>query len=142
MERITIENIDMEIDRILESCPMTRENLKMLKLLHDVRCVLGREHWHEFTMDDAEAWVRGMQPPGRWSMEQTTAVMKSRGYHHKECEFYAVMNMLASDYGATMARYGVDRTDVWADLAHDFLDDVDAVSGKTEAYYRHIAQKS
>lgn len=142
MERITVEHIDMEMERIIENCPMTRENLKMLKLLHDVRCVVGGEMSHDLTMEEAEQWVHGMNPPGKWSMDQASTLMKHHGYHHNKCEFYAVMNMISSDYGDTLGRYGVDRPEVIAELAHNFLDDGDAVDGKTASYYRHIARKS
>lgn len=84
----------------------------------------------------------GMNPPGRWSMEQTSTLMKHHGYHHNKCEFYAVMNMISSDYGDTLCRYGVDRPEVIAELAHNFLDDGDAVDGKTVSYYRNIARNS
>lgn len=141
MEYITVENIDREMERILESFPMTRENLKMLKLLHDVRCVFGDEMSHHLTIEEAERWVHGMNPPGRWSMEQTSTLMKHHGYQHNKCEFYAVMNMISSDYGDTLCRYGVDRPEVIAELAHNFLDDGDAVYGKTVSYYRNIARK-
>lgn len=142
MGHITVENIDKEMEHIIKNCTMTRENLKTLKLLHDVRCVISEEHDHELTYEEAEVWVHEMEPPARWTMEQTSSIMKQKGFHHNPCEFYAVMNMLVSDYGCTIGKYGVDRPDLWADLAHDFLDDGDAVPGKTAAYYRFIAEKS
>lgn len=46
-----------------------------------------------------------------------------------------------SDYGKTIAKYGMDKPDVWAELAHDWLDDKDSADGKTEIYYREIVDK-
>ena len=53
-----------------------------------------------------------------------------------------VTNMLVSDYGGTIGKYGIDRSDLWADLAHDFPNNGDAVPGKTDANERFIAEKS
>lgn len=50
--------------------------------------------------------------------------------------------MLVSDYGGTIGKYGIDRSDLWADLAHDFPNNGDAVPGKTDANERFIAEKS
>ena len=46
------------------------------------------------------------------------------------------MNMLVSDYGKTMAKYSADRPEIWADLAHDFIADKDAVEDKVGRYWR------
>ena len=56
------------------------------------------------TLLHAKEWATHMNPPARWTMDQTTAVMRQQGYNHKPCKFYAVMNALASDYGKTMAK--------------------------------------
>ena len=50
------------------------------------------------------------------------------------------MNMLNSDVGKTMARYGADRTEVWASLAHDWLSDIDAEPDKLGRYWRDIVK--
>jgi hypothetical protein len=66
--------------------------------------------------------------------------MNQRGYHHKPCEFWAVMNMMASDYGATMAKHGADKPEVWADMADAFIKDPDAEGDKVGRYWRDIAK--
>lgn len=48
---------------------------------------------------------------------------------------------MASDYGKTIAKYGMDKPEVWAELANDWLEDADAVDDKAEAYYREIVSK-
>ena len=41
--------------------------------------------------------------------------------------------MLVSGYGGNIRKYGIDRPHLWADLAHDFPYNGDAVPGKTNA---------
>ena len=55
-------------------------------------------------------------------------------------EFFAVMNALYSDYCKVAKKYGVDKTDFWADLAKAFINDKDAKSGKVKMYYECIAE--
>ena len=57
-----------------------------------------------------------------------------RGWRLDEAAFYAVMNSLWSDYGATIQRRGMDSTDLWADLARDWLCD------KAARYYADIVE--
>lgn len=138
MEYITVENIDKAIEKVLAS-PLNCDNLEKFVLLNRAKKYLRRMH-KEFTEEDAMNWARGMNPPARWTMDQTTDVMHQFGYHHKPCEFYIVMNSLYSDYGKTVVQYGVDQPGFWASLAHDWLSDKDAVEYKLEAYYRDIVK--
>ena len=139
MKHITIENIEHEMEELLDNAPLTCGNLEKFVLLARAMKYMGRVH-REFTEEDAREWARHMNPPARWTMDQTTAVMRQQGYNYKPCEFYVVMNSLVSDYGKTMAKYGADRPDVWADLAHDWLDDMDAEDGKVGRYWRDIVR--
>lgn len=137
--RITIANIEKEIQEILSEGWMCRDDLKKLVLLGEAMEMMGHVH-REFTEEDAKEWVEHMDPPGKWTMEQTTAVMRQHGYQHKPCVFYAVMNMLWSDYGKTVAKYGLDRTEFWAALANDFISDPDAEDMKVGRYWRDIVR--
>ena len=139
MEKITLANIEKEISNIIENKPMTCDNLERFVLLSKAMKYMKHVHRH-FTEEDAKEWASHMDPPARWTMEQTTSVMQQRGYDHKPCEFYVVMNMLVSDYGKTMAKYSADRPEIWADLAHDFITDKDAVEDKVGRYWRDIVQ--
>lgn len=139
MVHITKANIESEIKKMLEHYPMTCDNLERFVLLCKAMKCLGHTS-REFTEEDAREWVEHMDPPGRWTMDQTTAVMKKNGYSHRPCEFYAVMNMLWSDYGKTMAKYGADRLEIWAEMADDFIDDVDAEDMKVGRYWRDIVK--
>lgn len=140
MEHITIANIEKEIASLLDTKPMTKENLDRFVLLCQAMKHMSGMH-REFTEEDAVEWAKKMNPPARWTKEQTTAVMEQRGYHHKACEFWVVMNSLASDYGKTMAKYGADKPEIWADLAHDFIQDTDAEEDKVGRYWRDIVKK-
>ena len=138
-KRITIPNIEHEMKEILEKGWMCRDDIKQLVLLGQAMEFMQHTD-REFTEADAKEWVAHMNPPARWSMEQTTAVMRQRGYNHKPCVFWAVMNAMASDYGKTMAKYGADKPEVWADLADDFIEDSDAVEDKVGRYWRDIVK--
>ena len=139
MEHITLENIEKDIQRILKHKEMSYDSLEKFVLLCLAMEYMGKIR-HEFTEDDAREWAKHMNPPARWTMDQTTAVMQQNGYNHKPCEFWVVMNMLFSDYGKTMIRFGADKPEIWAALANDFLDDGDAVEDKVGRYWRDIVK--
>ena len=138
--RITLPNIEREIKELLEKGWMCRDDLKKLVLLGEAMEMMGHTD-REFTESDAREWVSHMDPPGRWSMEQTTAVMRQHGYDHRPCVFYAVMNMMWSDYGKTVGKFGVDRADFWAEMANDFISDPDAEDMKVGRYWRDIVRR-
>lgn len=140
MDHINTANVENQIAYLLDNAPMTCGNLKEFVLLCEAMEYLSKMR-HEFTKEDAEDWVKHMNPPARWTMEQTTAVMYQRKYEHDPVEFYVVMNMLVSDYGKTMAKYGADKPEVWADMANDFISDPDAVKNKVGKYFRDITQR-
>jgi hypothetical protein len=137
MEHITTENIEKKMEELLDTAPLTCANLEKFVLMARAMKYLGKVH-REFTIDDAREWVSSMNPPARWTMEQTSLVMHQKGLHYKAWEFWAVMNMLVSDYGKTVAKYGMDNPDFWADMACDFLHDQDAEEGKVGKYWRDI----
>ena len=103
-------------------------------------------HEHqELTRDQAMKWTAAMENDDgstgpRWPMDQTTQIMASKGYSLSEPEFLAVMNMLCSDYGSVFKRYGVDRPELYAELAKAWIEDPDAVKHKTAAYLCHVVK--
>ena len=139
MEHITLENIEKEISHILDHGSLTCDNLEKFVLLCKAMKYMGKVH-REFTEADAKKWAKHMNPPARWTMDQTTAVMNQYGYKHKPCEFWVVMNMLFSDYGKTMIKNNIDNPEIWASMANDFLDDGDAVEDKVGRYWRDIVK--
>ena len=138
--RITIPNIEREMQQLLTEGWMCRDDLKELVLLGEAMELLSQTE-REFTEADAREWVSHMDPPARWTMEQTTAVMRQHGYEHRPCVFYAVMNMLVSDYGKVASRFSMDRVDFWAEMANAFIDDPDAEDMKVGRYWRDIVRK-
>lgn len=137
MEKITIANVEKEIQQLLSHKEMSCASLEKYVLLERAKKYLSHGE-KEFAEAEAKAWVEGMHPPARWTMEQTSAVMKQKGYGYKPCVFWAVMNSLVTDYGKYFAKIGMDKTDVWAEMAHAWLSDDDAVSDKAAQYYWHV----
>lgn len=137
MAHITIEAIDKEIDDLLEHGCLSRTSLCLLNDLCKARKYLEKLFCN-FEEEEAREWVAKMTPTAKWTMEQTTAVMRSKGYDHNPCEFWVVMNMLCSDYGKTLAKYNADKPEVWADMADAWITDPDVRPNKTGRYYRDI----
>ncbi len=140
MAKFTQPDIEAWIQEFVRDMPLTCANAEKFNIMCKAMRNLGYMHM-EFTEEDAKEWAKHMNPPARWTMDQTTAVMRQRGYQHKPCEFYAVMNSLFSDYGKTAAKYGVDKPEFWADMACDFINDADAVEDKVGKYWREIVGK-
>ena len=139
MEKITIASVEAELAKVLEM-PMGVRSLELFNLLSKARKYLAQMPCH-FDEEAAREWVEAMDPPAKWTMEQTTAVMRQKGYDHRPCEFWAVMNMLYSDYGKVMAKYSADKPEVWADMADAWITDPDVRPHKTGRYWRDIAHK-
>lgn len=139
MEHITVANIEKEIEDLLENGSCCFGNLERLNTLCEAMKNLSGMH-RSFTEEHAKMWMQHLNPPARWTMDQTTAVMQQLGYSHKPCEFWVVMNSLFSDYGKTMVKYNADKPDIWGALAHDWLDDPDAEPDKVGRYYRDIVK--
>ena len=139
MYGITNECIEKELQSLLEKGSLNPSNVRWFNDLCKAMQNLSKMR-HSFTEEDAKEWAKHMDPPARWTMEQTTAVMNQNGYYHKPCEFWAVMNMLFSDYGKTLIKNNMDKPEVWAAMAHDFLDDPDARPDKIGRYWRDIVK--
>lgn len=96
----------------------------------------------------AESWVKTMENSdgtrgGHWKMEETTAVLENNGIRNiSKPLFYAVMNMLYSDYGAVAKRYGLEaNVGFWVDMAKAWIFDKDAKPEKTSLYYAYVVDK-
>lgn len=97
------------------------------------------------TIEDAEEWTRHMKNADgsrgeHWSYEQTEQVRKQHGFDCNPTAFYAAMNMAYSDYYNTAKEFGLNNADFYANIAHDFLDDEDAVPNKIAVYRECIAK--
>lgn len=114
---------------------------------HEMGHAEGYEDDDHLTREQAEKWVRGMKSEdgktgARWPYEEIKRYAANFGIQGEEqvVEFFAVMNALYSDYCKVAKKYGVDKTDFWADLAKAFIHDKDAKSGKVKMYYECIAE--
>ena len=139
MKQFTQKHIEEWLEEFVEEMPLTCANAEKFNIMCKAMKNLGHMG-REFTEEDAREWVASMNPPGKWTMEQTTEVMHKQGYSHRPCEFWAVMNALYSDYGKTMAKIGADKPEVWAALAHDWLEDADAEEDKAGRYWRDVVK--
>ena len=104
---------------------------------------MPRKH---LTHDEAEEWCDSMVNADgtkgcHWTLEQTQDVAKQRNITCDPNDFWAVMNMMYSDYCQVAKRQSVDTPGFYADMAKAFLDDTDAVDGKAYLYWDCIADK-
>lgn len=137
MQKINLPTVTAELDELLEHGGLTMGNLERFNALSWTRKNLA-EMPCNFDEETAREWVSKMNPAAKWDLAQTTAVMQARGYSHRPCEFWAVMNMLYSDYGKMLAKYNADKPEVYADMADAWLTDPDARPHKVGRYYRDI----
>ena len=135
---IDYKTIDYEIGELMKK-PMTPGNIDMMAKLHQARKCVG-DHSTELDDDDAKMWVASMSPSAKWTQDQTTAVMRSRGYDYKPRDFWVAMNAMYSDYGKVAAKHNMDKPEFWADMADAFLSDPDARKGKLARYWRDIVE--
>lgn len=92
------------------------------------------------THDEAEEWCDSMvntdgTKGAHWTMEQTEQVASQRGITCDKTDFWAVMNMMYSDYNKVAKNHSVDTPGFYADMAKAFLEDSDAVDGKAYVYW-------
>lgn len=149
-----IDELDKEIDKYKEK-PTTWSNLRAVAEMEEARhwlqacyerkcsCEDEYDEDAEFTEEMAHEWAKGMENEdgtmgAHWTMEQTTAVAEQMGVEFEHITpycFWITMSMMYSDYCKTAQKHGVDRADFYADLACDFLFDVDSVSPTEKLYW-------
>lgn len=103
-------------------------------------------HPERLSKADAESWVSRMKNSdgtigAHWTFEQTQDVAKQRNINCDPNDFWAVMNMMYSDYCQVAKRQSVDTPGFYADMAKAFLEDADAADGKAYLYRNYIADK-
>ena len=106
----------------------------------------AEHHPEHLSKADAELWTSHMKNSdgtvgAHWTFEQTQDVAKQRNINCDQNDFWAVMNMMYSDYCQVAKRQSVDTPGFYADMAKAFLDDTDAVDGKAYLYWNCIADK-
>lgn len=145
--------IEKEIRKLerAETCYDICERLAWLYIIRDHQRGEQKNDNHAaplpLTRADAEAWVASMRNTdtakptgGRWTWDQTSAVMAERGLRYPPADWYAVLNMLYSDYGPLLAKHGPKELDAYVEMARAFLDDPDAAPNKMSRYYRYITK--
>lgn len=65
-----------------------------------------------------------------WNYDQTSEVLRKKGYDHDEAEWYYVLNMVYSDYYSPNFS-----TDIYVELACDIIDDIDVLGNATKRAY-------
>lgn len=101
------------------------------------------------TRDKAMDWVDSMENESgeqgeTWSFEEIEEIAEKHGIPKQEkklVEFYAVMNMLASDYYKVAEKFNVLEDDFFVCMAKAFIEDKDAVKDKVAAYYECVVRK-
>lgn len=98
----------------------------------------------ELTPERAKKWTKAMKNAdgttgAHWTQEHTSQVMAQRGYHYDPAIWHAVMCSIYSDYAEVAKKYGLSgNAEFFADMAHAWLDDKDAVENKAAAYYCYV----
>ena len=113
---------------------------------HEAAHVEHAAHPAHLTLEDAKRWTSKMQNADgtkgcHWTLEQTQDVAKQRNITCDPNDFWAVMNMMYSDYCQVAKRQSVDTPGFYADMAKAFLEDTDAADGKAYLYWDCIADK-
>lgn len=115
-------------------CKLDEKDYKETELeLHEI--VYG-EHLGEYL---AKKWVSSMENKdgtkgGHWTVEQTESVRRQYAPKMDSNDWYAVLNMMYSDYYNPK----FDTSD-YIELAKDWLNDKDIGEEKTLKYYYYIA---
>lgn len=103
------------------------------------------------TDEEYKKWVHSMENSdgstgGIWTEQETSAVAKKLGIDFKEftpIEFWVAMNMQFSDMEEIMEKNGMDKPEVFAEMAKAWLLDDDTLKGgkKLSAYYHSVVEK-
>lgn len=131
--------------------PMTPETTSLLcRLMHIYdHCALlpGGEETKdgELTAEEIHAWVNGMENADgtrgpHWTMSETETARAGYAPHCDALKFYAVMNMMYSDYCRALDQTGSATLELYALLSRAFLTDPDAQPHNLARYIRHIAR--
>lgn len=143
-----MNRIKHEIDEILEKDHFCLKDIEELFYLSEIYKNLKdetKDSYMKMTPELAEKWVHHMKNSDgttgeHWSMDEIENVKNARGITDVSTAlYYAVMNMLYSDYYAALSKYGVcDTPNFWADMTEAWINDEDAKRNKTSLYYEYI----
>lgn len=121
----------------------------------DYRGIYNMAHDHtkkvkKLTESQYKEWVDNMvgadgSSGGMWDKAQTTAVAKKIGIDFKEYDedaFWVAMNMVYSDMCEVMEKHGLNKAEVFAEMANAWLTDEDTEKGaeKLASYYEFVVE--
>lgn len=128
--------------------PMSLHSIEKLNALYKAKRNLNGHEAHRcrLSREEAHEWVQHMEHEDgtkgqHWSYEQTTQVLKNKGYDINCAEWYAIMNAMHADYCEVAKMFGVDNIDFYAAMAKAWLCDDDAVEDKARQYWEHVAKR-
>lgn len=106
------------------------------KLYEEIEdCLYEMAYGKTISESMAKKWVQKMEPYGeKWSLEDTTNILRKNNLNLNSIDFYVVMNMMYNDYENTI---GDDMT-MYIKLARDWLKDEDAKENKLYNYYKYV----
>lgn len=118
------------------------EGYGVYNMAHERKKKLTDKEYKEWVdhMVDADGGTGGM-----WTKEETTAVARKIGIDFKdfsEADFHVAMDMVYSDYCEVFDKYGMDKPEIYAEIAKAWLCDEDTLQGaeKLAAYYEYVVK--
>lgn len=102
-------------------------------------------HHDKLTEEMAHEWMQDVHNEdgtkgAHWTLDQTKQVMMQKGVKADELDFWVVMNSLYADYCSVLKKHNVNTIDFYVDMACAWLNDKDAVAGKTAKYFEYIVE--
>lgn len=97
-------------------------------------------------VENAKKWVSKMKNTdgttgAHWTMEQTNSVKNKEGLADlSDGLFYAVLNMMYSDYSAVAKKFNVNTVEFYTEMAKAWIMDSDAKNEKTSLYYQYVVE--
>lgn len=91
--------------------------------------------------DMAHEIVYNMKPYGEhWDIEETTNLLRTKGWNIRPIDFYVVINAMYNDDKRTVDKFIPEENhiDFYADISRDFIQDEDAKEGKVFRYFTKI----
>ena len=115
----------------------TIDQMRYLNAEYRLHCIAHHGHLGEHA---AKCWVGKMRNKdgtsgGHWTWDQTEQVRKERASAYEASDWYAVLNMMYSDYYS--AKYD---TLAYVEMAKDWLADSDVGEKKTLKYYYFVVR--
>ena len=96
------------------------------------------------SIGEAMRWAENLKGGPHWKTDEVKKLAPQVGVKTdgvEFAEFYAWVNALYCDYHQLFAKYGINRPEVYAEMAKATMNDEDAVPNKGAVYYRFIVDE-